>query len=324
MTDHANLTPNPAPRHTPSLVFPMILIVIGGLFLYANWKPGIDPWRILGTYWPLILIFLGLGKIWDNTRQGASQQRYSSGLSIGVLAFVVLMVLLLWHGRSFSRTRRDHEYSYAMQHVSRTVELGGAKSVRATIDLPAGELTVSGGAASLLDATFDQRESAGEPNIVYNHSSDQGTLSISEGESHDHIGFGSHDDRHWNLRFGGGVPLDLKIDMGAGQGNLHLRGVPVTNLELNIGAGQVNADLTGDRKQDLTADIEGGVGEAQIRLPKNVGVIVEASGGIGSVDAHGLKHDGSRYTNDAYGKSAATIHLKVEGGIGHINLTQEP
>jgi hypothetical protein len=74
----------------------------------------------------------------------------------------------------------------------------------------------------------------------------------------------------------------------------------------------------------LTADIEGGVGEAQIRLPKNVGVIVEASGGIGSVDAHGLKRQGDRYVNDAYGKSAATIHLKVEGGVGHIGLTQEP
>jgi hypothetical protein len=27
--------------------------------------------------------------------------------------------------------------------------------------------------------------------------------------------------------------------------------------------------------------------------------------------------------NDAYGKSGATIHLRVQGGIGHINLTQE-
>jgi len=86
----------------------------------------------------------------------------------------------------------------------------------------------------------------------------------------------------------------------------------------------MDVDLTGDRKTDLTADIEGGVGQANIRLPKNVGVIAHASGGIGSINVRGLKHDGDSYINDAYGKSPATIHLKVEGGIGEITLTQEP
>jgi hypothetical protein len=66
------------------------------------------------------------------------------------------------------------------------------------------------------------------------------------------------------------------------------------------------------------------VGQANIRLPKNVGVIARASGGIGSISVHGLKHDGDSYTNEAYGKSPATLHLKVEGGIGEIVLTQEP
>jgi len=59
-------------------------------------------------------------------------------------------------------------------------------------------------------------------------------------------------------------------------------------------------------------------------LPRQVGVVVRASGGIGSVSAHGFRHDGDEYTNEAYGKSAASIHLKVEGGIGQINLVEEP
>ena len=89
------------------------------------------------------------------------------------------------------------------------------------------------------------------------------------------------------------------------------------------GTSEEDVDLTGDRKTDLTADIEGGVGQANIRLPKNVGVIVHASGGIGSIDSHGLKHEDDTYTNDAYGKTPATIRLKVEGGIGEIVLSQE-
>jgi len=66
------------------------------------------------------------------------------------------------------------------------------------------------------------------------------------------------------------------------------------------------------------------VGEATIRLPRKIGVIVNASGGIGTINAHGLRNDGDDYMNDAYGKSPATIHLKVEGGVGRINLIEEP
>jgi len=98
--------------------------------------------------------------------------------------------------------------------------------------------------------------------------------------------------------------------------------VPLTRLNLSIGAGQVDVDLTGDRKTDLTADIEGGVGQANIRLPKNVGVIVHASGGIGSIDSHGLKHEDDSYRNDAYGKTPATIRLKVEGGSAKLYLAR--
>jgi hypothetical protein len=297
-----------------------VLIVIGGLFLYANWRPGFDAWRVVGTYWPLILIFLGLGKIWDNTRAGGSPQRYSSGLSIGVLAFVVVMVALLWHGRSFSRAAG---YSSEMRHTWKTLELGGAKKVRAEIEMSAGELTISAGSANLMDAKFDGLDGAGEPRVDYLQAGGEGELKISDDGTHSHVRYPRHEDTDWNLRFGAGAPLELKIDMGAGQGNLNLRGLPVTKLELNIGAGQVNADLTGERKEDLYADIEGGVGEAEIRLPRNVGVTVDASGGIGSIDTHGLKHEDGRYVNDAHGKGGATIHLKVEGGIGHINLTEE-
>ncbi len=300
-------------------MFPLLLIIVGGLFLYANWKPGFDPWRILGTYWPLILIFLGLGKIWDNSRGGGTQG-YSSGSSIGMLAFVVVIIVLLWHGHAFRRHYED--YTRSSEHTAQTIDVGGAKSVRASVEMSSGEVTVGGDTTNLLDATFDAPKNA-RPKVEYERSGDTGVLKISDDVSASRVVIPGNHDSKWNLRFGGSIPLDLKIDIGAGQGNLNLRGVRVTKLELNIGAGQVNADLTGDRKEDLDADIEGGVGEAQIRLPRNVSVVVQASGGIGSVDTHGLKRDGDRYVNDAYGKPGPAIHLKVEGGIGHIDLVQE-
>src|SRR5260370_10148236 len=60
-----------------SLVFPIILITVGALLLFRNWHPGFDPVPILWTYWPLILIFIGVGKIWDNVQRSRSEEHTS-------------------------------------------------------------------------------------------------------------------------------------------------------------------------------------------------------------------------------------------------------
>ena len=310
-----------SPRRV-SLVFPIILIAVGSLILLHNWRPAFDPWPILETYWPLILIFIGMGKIWDSTyrsRNPNAAPAISIGATIGALAFVVVLAALLWHGRSFARTRHG-SYS-GSQHIAQTVDLQGAKSAQARLEMGAGQLTINGGASRMLDADFTYSASYETPRVDYSVTGGVGQLHISQDSNSIHFGRSQND---WNLHFNKDTPLELKVEMGAGQGDLHLRDILLTRLDLHIGAGQVDVDLTGDRKTDLTANIEGGVGQATILLPKNVGVIAHASGGIGSIDVQGLRHDGDTYTNDAYGKSPATIHLKVQGGIGQINLNVEP
>jgi len=47
----------------------------------------------------------------------------------------------------------------------------------------------------------------------------------------DHVNFGPSDNT-WDLNFTDEVPLDLRVDMGAGQGNLKLR--VWTSPELNF------------------------------------------------------------------------------------------
>jgi hypothetical protein len=317
---------DPQQRKT-SLVMPILLITIGALFLFKNWHPGFEPYQILKTYWPLILILVGLGKIWDSSRHRAAASGQSNtgialGSTLGVVAFVFVIVILLGH---YQKTRRhdDGGGNYA-RHSSQVIEmrdLQGAKSVSAELRMGAGQLNLSGGSAHLLNADFHFDRKWDNPTVDYHVSGGKGILEVKQESGS--VNFGPSDNT-WDLNFTNDVPLELRVDMGAGQGNLKLRDMNVTDVDLHMGAGQVVLDVTGPRKSDLNVSVKGGVGQVTIRLPKDVGVTAHAAGGLGAIRAEGLHKDGSDYTNDAYKKSPHTITLDVQGGIGEIELIQEP
>jgi len=316
-----------ARNERPPLVFPILLIAVGAIFLYANYRSDFDPWPVFRTYWPLILILVGLGKIWDSTqrqRQLAANPNApapASGSSVGTIVaavgLVLLIVALFWHGRAFSR---DRHRDSGIHHTTQTLDRGDAKAVDALLQAGAGQITVTGGSSRLLDADFEYGYSFLSPKLDYKTESGAGHLVISQDSDGPHFGT-SHND--WTLRFGNDVPLALKVEMGAGEGRFRLRDLHVTDFTLHMGAGHVDVDLTGPRKQDVNADIQGGVGQATIRLPKSVGVTVQANGGIGAVSAHDFKRDGDDYVNDTFGKTPATIRVRVQGGIGQITLMQQ-
>ncbi len=302
------------PKRRGSITGALFLIGLGLFFLLMNLLPNFDPWTTLFRYWPIVLILLGLGKIWDAHRMQQNPgmgDGASSGTVVALLVFLLILAFALMVGRRGSE---------ATVHDAQAIELQGAKSVNAEISMPAGELVLTGGSSRLLDADFNYRTVEGKPRVDYSVSDGKGQLDVTQNEKHIHLGGRRND---WMLRFGNSIPLDLKVDLGAGKSDLNLAGMDVTHLEVNVGVGRMDLDLTGERKEDLQVDIQGGVGSGEIRLPKNVGVHVNASGGIGSVNAHGLEREGSSYVNQAYGKTHATIQVNVQGGVGEISLVEE-
>jgi hypothetical protein len=307
---------NETPRRRGSFTIALLLIIAGLLFLYANLRPEWNPWPLISRYWPVLLILLGLGKLWDVLRAprapgpaGAAQPVRRTGEAAAIFILLLLVVFAIFRGHGYSR----------MLHETKWVDAEGAESVRVNIEMPAGRLNISGGAAKLLEADLDYREAEGQPEISYDHSGKEGRLSITQSGT-SHLGRGGN---NWKLRLNNDAARELRVEMGAGQGNLDLKGIQLSRLTVDIGAGEINADLRGDWKQNVDVRIEGGVGSANIRLPKSVGVRVHAEGGIGSIDVKGLRNQGGYYVNDAYEKSPVTMTVNAEGGIGQIRLIEE-
>jgi hypothetical protein len=201
---------------------------------------------------------------------------------------------------------------------TKTVDLGEAESVDVELNMGAGELNLEGGASVLLEGTFVSRYERHIPDVTYSVFGKKGKLSIQEKKRRG-LRFGSGKNR-WDIRLDNRVPMDMKIDLGAGETDLDLRGFQIQSLDIDMGVGAMMLDLSGERSRNLDVRIDGGIGHATIFLPENIGVQAEIDGGIGSVNARHFNKSRNVYTNQAYGKSSVTIDVRVDAGIGSIDL----
>jgi hypothetical protein len=206
-----------------------------------------------------------------------------------------------------------------MQSESNSVALENAKSARTQLKMGAGELNITGGADQLMEGEFSYNVADWKPKVSYDVTDQKGELIVKQ-RSAEGAGLSGDARNEWNLRLNDEVPIDLVVQMGAGESDLDLDSLSLTGLDLQMGAGKTTVDLTGDYAKSFDASIQGGVGEATVLLPSEVGVKAKAEGGLGGINAKGLKKVGDSYVNDAYGESDVNLSVDVKGGVGQINL----
>ena len=206
----------------------------------------------------------------------------------------------------------------ALQNESQSVELGDAGSARVEIDLGAGDLQVTGGAAKLMEAGFTYNVARLKPKVGYT----RGRLVVSQP---DIAGLPVLRDigdyrNEWDLRLQENVPMDLSVEIGAGTSDLQLAHLSLTRLAVKVDAGTSTLDLNGDWTHDLDVTIDAGAADMTVRLPSDVAVRLVVDPGAAVIEAPGLQRDGDVYTNAAYGLSGATLHVDLKAGIGRIGL----
>jgi len=232
-------------------------------------------------------------------------------LRLAVLLAVVAALLVSGCGEVSQEARTE----------SQRVELGGAESARVEINMGAGLLQITGGAQDLLEANFTYSQESWKPEVSYAVSGSEGVLSIKQPSVTGVLP--SPELRYeWALRFNSEVPMEMKIEMGVGGGELELGDLNLRKLDLSVGVGGAEISLDGDWEADLDARIDGGVGGVTLTLPRDVGVRVEAETGLGGVGAPGFHRQGDVFTNDAYGSAEVTLNIKLKVGVGGVQLNQ--
>ncbi len=210
-----------------------------------------------------------------------------------------------------------------LMNETRSVALDGATRAEIAFQMGAGELKVlAADQEALLEASFEFNRERNRPEVDYSVFGEKGRLRVRHARRRG-VNLGTTRNK-WDLRLSRAVPLELDIDLGAGQSDLDLRGLKIDRLDIDMGVGEVRLDLQGPHERSFDVKIDGGIGSAKIRFPAEVGVRVRVDGGLGSVDAHGLTKTGGAYVNEAYGKSQVTIEVDIDAGIGSLDLRCDP
>jgi len=206
--------------------------------------------------------------------------------------------------------------------LTSSVPLGDATEAEIDVFMRAGELSI---AAAPLDGDvfrgqFEFSSSALEPETTSDTFGETIDVTVRQAEMR---GFplSSTVRNRWDLELAEGIPVTLRVDLGAGEADLDLAGLRLTGLVVTMGAGDATIDLSGPREDDLSGIITAGVGELTIRLPKDVGVRVTGyADGLGDWEYDGFMKEGDALVNRAYDTTAASIELKVQRGIGSVRL----
>jgi hypothetical protein len=207
-----------------------------------------------------------------------------------------------------------------LERDHKVVELDTATLTRVRVTMGAGELEMRGGSNKLLEADFTYNVAAWKPSVVHTSKGSESELTIAQASEMSATG---QTENRWELVLNNGMPLDVSVQLGAGEAKLALGSLNLRNVGLRMGAGEMDMDLRGTPTTSYKVNVRGGVGSATIRLPSTVAISATASGGIGDIKMEGLEKRGDRWINPRAESSPVTIDVEAFGGVGEIRVIAE-
>jgi hypothetical protein len=205
-----------------------------------------------------------------------------------------------------------------LQEDSRTVELSGAQSAEIEFVFSAGEIELYGGAQELLEGVFEYNVEKWKPEIDHQIRESKAFLSVRQGDS---TGIPAGNGKNsWDIYLNEKIPIDLIMNMGAGEGDLNLQDIDLRSLEVDMGVGDLSVNLSGRYQHEVNVFINGGVGSTTLYLPRDIGVMVKVDKGLGSISSRDFIKKGDFLVNEVYGETEAEVKVNIDTGIGSITL----
>lgn len=287
----------------------LVLIILGIIFLlnnfsYLSW----DIWNTTFTYWPVLLIVLGLGLL--VSKNGSPQLVMVSAILIFALPFIL-------KGTSLPFNLNFLQQAGGNSTVTLEKKLGTLIGATATFDFKNGDLHIKAlekTAALLVKGELSFNRLSQEPNINFDPKDGVANLVITSSGSNLPVDISGGS---WDLSLSPVVPLEITVKSSSGKNNLELASLDIPKLKLDLGKTQTSLQLANKKAQiQITATS----GSITISPPSDAAVKLKIAEGTSVDIATRFIKIGEGYQSDGYDNAKEPIEISVNPGSAKLTV----
>ena len=287
------------------LVAATFLIGIGLIFLLANLGYlSVSVWQMVLTLWPILLIAIGFDILIGRRSIWAS--------IVGMVVILIILAGALWFF-GVSASQGSTVQGEAIQQ-----SLDGA--IRADVEIApaAGDIQIE---ATDVDGILIEgslpAESVQNIESSYTVSGGTGTYVLRESGSRSFFPGLKPGQMEWNLNLIESIPLDLALQLGAGNLDADLSTLDLDHLSLNTAVG--NSSVILPAQGSLVAEIEGAIGQIEVTIPEGSGVQLQADTALVTLQLPpDFERVGEVYQSPGYQTATQKIDLVINLAIGNV------
>lgn len=298
-------------RRYPSLVWPVLLITAGVIFLLGNLGVlHVNFWG-LWRLWPALLILIGLDILF-----GRRSLVGNLIVLLLTLAFVAGIILLLFAAPDLLGPTTSGS-------VDRIAEpLDGIELAALAVDFEAGDLTVGRlvDSSSLIEGDLDLATER-KPTWDIERSGDRANMTLQYRQSRRFEDWNWGRGEEWHLRLSPQAVWSLIVDVGAGGATLDLGGLLIRDLVVDAGAGRTVVTLP--ETGDFSASVDGGVGELVVEIPRAMAARVRVDRGLAALTLPPrFELRGDVYVTEGWDTSDDRVDLEIDVGVGLVTIRE--
>lgn len=200
----------------------------------------------------------------------------STAAFIALAAVALIAAVILWTSQYVTVTLKHGGTR------EETVEKTGETFVNILLNIPVGNLAVTGNSPHLLDGTFKYEQGQWDAQIAYLVSSGMGTLSVIQPNTNGSPASPTGYD--YGVQLNNTVPMSVQVDRLAGDTNLKLDGLLMSTVNLNLGNGNNMVGIEGEQKTLSTIQMNGGMGVDKLKVNCTCDILSNLVASLGAGD----------------------------------------
>jgi len=298
---------------TPSkLRWGLLFITVGVMLLLCNTdRLDWDYWLEILTWWPLLLIAIGLEKIFLKTKLQIFSY-LSPLLLIGGMIFVAFDV------GSDNRVKGFFSSSRWSEPLDPSV-----KQINAVIKHKNIDLYINRTGNNLASARFDRFSK--KPRIDFSKSDGVARLDIGGGRSS--LGgtvfiSGRRVNRGYRLSFSDDIPLNLKCTGDGAELTLNMQLIPLKHLTIENDEGDIYLRI-GDKEPLVIIEVSGDDADFRLKAPEGCGIEVIDDKYESYLSALEFIKIGDNYRTKAFDSAAVKVKLEIPDELRHLSIEFE-